>query len=172
MRLNLGAGGVRLDGWTSADLHSGDVRHDLAETPWPFDDGAASALLASHVLEHFDKAGGRAFLRECRRVLAPGGLLAIAVPDLDRFITARLTGKWDLLGGYRWTDLNDLCGGGASEPNPAQRHRYAYTWEALAWALTEEGFTPRRVTFDTSAAGAVHTAAYRAISLYVDAIRT
>jgi SAM-dependent methyltransferase len=169
MNLNLGAGGQTLPGFHSVDLAGADFLHDLSRRPWPFVDGSVSAIVASHILEHFDKHEGRLFLRECYRILAPGGILAIAVPDMDKFITAHLTGDFAPLGGYRWTNLNNLCGGGALEPNPAQRHRYMYAWESLAYALTAEGFTPEAVPFDGSVLGAVHTDAYRAISLYVDA---
>lgn len=169
MNLNLGAGGHVLPGYRSVDLAGADYLHDLSRRPWPFDTGSVEALLASHVLEHFDKHEGRLFLRECWRILRPGGVLALAVPDMDRFITARLTGDFTPLGGYSWTDLNALCGGGEHEPNPAQRHRYMYSWESLAYALAAEGFEAEAVPFDGSALGAVHTPAYRAISLYVDA---
>jgi SAM-dependent methyltransferase len=171
LRLNLGAGGVHLDGFVSVDLRGADVNHDLAEMPWPFEDGSATAILASHVLEHFDQKAGALFLRECARILKPGGVLSVAVPDMDKFIEARLTGRWELLGGYLWTDLNDLLGGGLSEPRTEQRHKHMYSWGSLAWALWDAGLQPKRVGFDGSALGLVHTPAYRAISLYVDAVK-
>ena len=34
------------------------------------------------MLEHLDRAEARSFLGECLRVLAPGGILRLAVPDL------------------------------------------------------------------------------------------
>ena len=40
------------------------------------------AIYASHMLEHLDRAEARSFLAECRRVLKPGGILRLAVPDL------------------------------------------------------------------------------------------
>lgn len=169
MKLNLGGGTATIDGFASVDLTNATYLHDLSRRPWPFTAGSCDALLASHILEHFDKAEGRLFLRECYRILRPGGILALAVPDMDTFITARLTGNYAPLGGYSWIDLNDLMGGGIYEANAAQRHRYMYSFESLAWALTAEGFEPEAVPFDGSALGHVHTPAYRAISLYVDA---
>jgi predicted SAM-dependent methyltransferase len=47
----------------------------------PLPAGCASLVYASHVLEHFDRNTYRAVLAEWRRVLAPGGILRIAVPD-------------------------------------------------------------------------------------------
>lgn len=171
MRLNLGAGPYVVPGYTSVDLAGAAICHDLRVRPWPFADGSVEAILASHVLEHFDKAEGRLFLRECYRVLARGGVLALAVPDMDRFIAAHLSGDYRPLGGYAWTDLNRLLGGGDDEPDPPMRHRYMYAWESLAYALEAEGFHAEAVAFDGSALGDIHTAAYRAISLYVDAVK-
>lgn len=170
MNLNLGGGSQRIDGFQNVDLSPGaDYMHDLGCFPWPFADGSADALIASHILEHFTKAEGRAFLRQCYRILKPGGFLAIAVPDMDRFIDAKLTGNYTPLEGYYWTDLNHLLGGDSREPNAFMRHRYMYTWESLAWTLQETGFDPRPVFFDTSALGDVHNPEYAPISLYVDA---
>ena len=62
-----------------------DVDHlgnavDLAR----FGDGTFSEIYASHVLEHFDYQGAlMTALREWQRVLAPGGVLRLSVPDID-----------------------------------------------------------------------------------------
>ena len=37
----------------------------------------------SHLLEHFSKADGQKLITECFRVLRPGGILRIVVPDLE-----------------------------------------------------------------------------------------
>ena len=169
MRLNLGAGDWRPDGWVTVDVEDADVRHDLAVTPWPFADGAADAILASHILEHVTRDQAARFLAECARVLAPGGVLAIAVPDMDRFIDARLAGDDTPLDGYVWTNLNWLLGGGPMESRAHWRHQYMWCWGSLAWACQVAGLAPRRATFDDSAAP--HQPAYRAISLYVDATK-
>lgn len=170
MNLNLGGGNQKIEGFSSVDLTpEADYIHDLSQMPWPFPDASCEALLASHVLEHFSRDQGARFLAECARILKPGGTLAIAVPDMDRFIDAKLTRDFRPLGGYFWTDLNHLCGGDASEQNPFMRHRYMYSWASLAWALTEVGLTPQRVGFGGSALGLVHNEAYVHISLYVDA---
>lgn len=171
MRLNLGSADRALDGFVSVDLDAGDVRHDLRAMPWPFEDGSAEVILASHVIEHLTRDEGAAFLAECARVLAPGGVLALACPDLDRFIDAWRTGDFRPLGGYRWINLNTFMGGGLEEPRAAWRHQTMYCWASLAWACQVAGLTPRRVTFDGSAAGDVHTPQYAAISLYVDAVK-
>jgi predicted SAM-dependent methyltransferase len=89
-RLHIG-GKVKLLGWEVIDVNPGPcVDHvgnaaDLSR----FESGTFSELYASHVLEHFDfKDEIPATLKEWHRVLVPGGLLHISVPDMD--ILARL----------------------------------------------------------------------------------
>ncbi|MDE2371896.1 MAG: methyltransferase domain-containing protein [Burkholderiales bacterium] len=84
-RLHIGGKEPR-PGWEILDVNPGPhVDHvgdavDLAR----FADDSFVEIYASHVLEHFDYRGGLvAALREWRRVLAPGGLLRISVPDID-----------------------------------------------------------------------------------------
>jgi len=48
----------------------------------PFDDASAGVIYSSHMLEHLSRKQAVAFLAEARRVLAPGGIIRIAVPDL------------------------------------------------------------------------------------------
>jgi len=45
----------------------------------PFADGAFDAIVAQHFIEHFERPDE--VLRECWRVLAPGGLVAVATPN-------------------------------------------------------------------------------------------
>jgi predicted SAM-dependent methyltransferase len=52
----------------------------------PLADGSADAVYCSHVLEHLDCRQVEQFLSEVRRILAPGGVLRIAVPDLGLFV--------------------------------------------------------------------------------------
>jgi hypothetical protein len=50
----------------------------------PFSDNSFDAVYHSHVLEHFNKIDGENLIKECFRVLKPGGVLRVAVPDLEQ----------------------------------------------------------------------------------------
>ena len=54
MKLNLGAGDHALPGYSGVDLTRATYIHDLRRRPWPFDAGSVEAIVASHILEHFD----------------------------------------------------------------------------------------------------------------------
>ena len=56
------------------------VRQDLTK-PLPFADGTVDAVYSSHFLEHIYLSDAEAILRECFRVLRPGGVVRLALPD-------------------------------------------------------------------------------------------
>jgi SAM-dependent methyltransferase len=57
--------------------------HDLRKGI-PFPDGSVDAVYHSHVLEHIDREHVPGFLAEVHRVLKPGGIHRVVVPDLER----------------------------------------------------------------------------------------
>jgi predicted SAM-dependent methyltransferase len=84
--LNLGCGHRFHRDWINIDIEpaSPDVRrHDLSRGI-PMPDASCSVVYHSHMLEHLRRDDARAFLRECLRVLEPGGVIRIATPDLER----------------------------------------------------------------------------------------
>lgn len=83
--LNVGCGGVLHPDWVNLDSSAvlpGVVKHDLRRG-LPFPDGAFDAIFGSHVLEHLDPEAAERLLREVHRVLRPGGIARIVVPDLE-----------------------------------------------------------------------------------------
>jgi SAM-dependent methyltransferase len=50
----------------------------------PFPAQYFDAVYHAHLLEHLPRASALPFLRECHRVLKPGGILRIVVPDLEQ----------------------------------------------------------------------------------------
>jgi predicted SAM-dependent methyltransferase len=84
--LHLGSGWHELPGWVNVDLvgMGSDLRWDLTRK-LPFPDGSADAVFLEHVLEHFPLGTVLDMLAECRRVLAPGGILRAGVPDFGRY---------------------------------------------------------------------------------------
>jgi SAM-dependent methyltransferase len=53
--------------------------HDLNELPWPWGDASCEEILALDVFEHLHLMP-EAWMRECYRILAPGGELRLRVP--------------------------------------------------------------------------------------------
>lgn len=59
------------------------VVHDLSRG-LPYADNSVAAIYHSHLLEHLDQPTAELFLCEIKRVLQPGGVLRIAVPDFEK----------------------------------------------------------------------------------------
>lgn len=115
--LNLGCGARFHLGWTNADLHPvhESVRClDVAFGPLPFPDAGFAAVYHSHLLEHLPCDRTVVFLQECRRVLQPGGVVRVVVPDLEqiaRLYLLALEDAWDHRSGperHAWMTLEML----------------------------------------------------------------
>ena len=88
--LNIGCGShySKDKQWINLDFISLDnevISHNLLKGI-PFNNNEFDFVYHSHVLEHFKKADGRKLLNECYRVLKPGGILRIVVPDLEQIV--------------------------------------------------------------------------------------
>jgi SAM-dependent methyltransferase len=84
--LNLGCGGRFHPAWVNLDMrpqHASVRAHDVT-APLPFPDQSFDAVYHAHLLEHLPRAGARAFVGECFRVLKPGGVVRVVVPDLEQ----------------------------------------------------------------------------------------
>ncbi len=84
-RLNVGCGSRWHDAWVNVDLmpRSPSVRRMDLRAGLSFEGEQFEVVYHSHVLEHLDATEGCVFLRECYRVLKPGGILRCVVPDLE-----------------------------------------------------------------------------------------
>jgi predicted SAM-dependent methyltransferase len=83
--LNIGCGKRVHEDWVNLDLVAqlpGVIAHDI-RNGLPFPDASFSVVYHSHVLEHIRRSAAPVFIRECYRVLAPGGILRVVVPDLE-----------------------------------------------------------------------------------------
>jgi predicted SAM-dependent methyltransferase len=98
--LNVGAGRFRHSHWTNLDLKESDlsvdwigndINHDLlANTKIPLEDNSLDAIYASHVMEHIPQNSVEHFFRDAKRMLKPGSIMRISVPNTDLAINAFL----------------------------------------------------------------------------------
>ena len=85
MKLNLGGGLQKIAGFQNIDRLNGQEAFPLPD----FADGSVEEVRASHLLEHFGHREAVDVIAEWVRVLQPGGVLKIAVPDFDYLIQHR-----------------------------------------------------------------------------------
>lgn len=93
--LNLGCGAAIFEApWINIDLApQADVHWDLTH-PIPLPDGSCRLIYSEHVFEHFPPEQGAALLADCHRLLMPGGIIRIAMPNLERLAQKYLASDW------------------------------------------------------------------------------
>lgn len=79
LKLHLGCGGHKIEGWENYDLPEVDVRK-----PLPFADQSVSHIFAEHMLEHVTHKEAWNFFEECNRVMVKGGVVRVAIPDFTK----------------------------------------------------------------------------------------
>ncbi|MEO0844815.1 MAG: methyltransferase domain-containing protein [Cyanobacteria bacterium J06648_1] len=114
--LNLGCGYRFNSQWTNVNfVATGEnvLPYDL-NRGIPFTDNSFELVYHSHVLEHFSRTAASAFIAECCRVLRPGGILRVVVPDFEQIARLYLTSlekapkSTEWAANYEWMALEVL----------------------------------------------------------------
>ena len=135
LRLHVGSGTARLEGWINLDyqdLPGVDVVCDVTQG-LGFPGGSAEAVFAEHFLEHLGVADAVNFLEESHRVLVPGGWARLSTPNLE----------WVWHTHYRLDMAPEEKRQAAVRLNRAfhgWRHQFLWNRELLTEALTVCGF--------------------------------
>lgn len=146
-RLNIGCGRHPLLFWTNLDSSSDALADVVASVPpIPYEDETLDEVYLGHVLEHFTEGEGAAVLRECRRVLKPGGRLGVVVPDARAIMGRWLSGVHEAVeypeGVYRdVSDLDQVCRLFVFSTVQESQHKWMYDEVTLRRAVREAGFT-------------------------------
>jgi predicted SAM-dependent methyltransferase len=137
LRLHLG-GQERREGWKILDIQDGPATDfvgnclDLSQ----FAAGSVTEIYASHVYEHlsYQNEVPKA-LAEAFRVLKPGGLIRIGVPDLEALCRCLLDTKLSVQDRY---EVQRMIYGG--QIDPYDFHKVGFTFEFLKNFLEQAGF--------------------------------
>jgi predicted SAM-dependent methyltransferase len=136
---------VKLPGWVHIDRdpvsETVEISWDVRQ-PLPIGDGTCQFIFHEHFLEHLTVQEGLAFLRESFRLLAPGGVLRVSMPDLSECVRQYYENDWSNKPwlkkyGFEWIKTR------AEFLNIAMReweHKWLYDREELHRRLREAGF--------------------------------
>ena len=143
MKLHIG-GTEQKDGWSILNIQPGEIVDFVGDVcdMSQFADDSVNEIYACHVLEHLSYAGPlQKALRECQRVLKPGGVFRFSVPDLD--VLFELFRRPGLPLPLRHHLMRIIYGG---QTDSFDFHYVGWTWEfAVIW-LHDAGFrTANRV---------------------------
>lgn len=135
LKLNLGCRDRDIPGFRGMDMdaHPGvDYVGDVADLS-RFADASVEAIYASHILEHFPHVKTLSVLKEWARVLRPGGILYVAVPDFERAVEL-----YRACGGLNDWVLNYLWG---DQVYGSAFHYAGFDFAKLEHLLQEAGFS-------------------------------
>jgi len=156
LQLNLGCGSKVKPGWLNLDLSPwADYRLDLRrELPLP--DLSCAIIYSEHFLEHLEYPTiASSFLKDCHRLLQPGGVIQLSVPDseppLRAYSTENSVAYFRSVTVRAWHDdwchtplehINYHFRQSASNrpPHSPEYHHFAYDYETMHKALSAAGF--------------------------------
>jgi predicted SAM-dependent methyltransferase len=155
-KLQIGTGSNPIAGWLNTDLlpdsypeHRKEIVFLDASKPFPFNDATFDYVFSEHQIEHIPEPAARTMVRECFRVLCPGGRIRVATPDLAAMIalyegptsdSERHYIDWvmerfrpDVRSGNRTCHvINHMF--------KDHHHQFIYDYETLASTLADAGF--------------------------------
>jgi predicted SAM-dependent methyltransferase len=138
-RLPFGRQLFRTPDWPR-DVHRHDVKKGL-----PFADGSVSSVYSSHTFEHFTWTEALTVARECFRVLQPGGVIRIVVPDL-RLIVRDYLADSDPLASHRFLSRLSLGNTFHDVVHPGANHSQMFDEHSLIHLLQQAGFSHPEVS--------------------------
>ncbi len=173
-RLEIGPGPTRIEGFETLNIRAGrhvDYVYDACGQ-LPFSDNCFELVYASHVLEHVPWYQTEEVLQEWVRILQPGGVLEVWVPDglkvcrtlIEYEDSGRDESKCD--GWYRFNPQKDVCkwaagrvfsyGDGTGRADSPNWHRALFTSRYLSGRLGQAGLTDIREMDRTEVRGSDH----------------
>ena len=86
-KLQIGCGPYPLEGWMNTDLttnyRTGNPIFMDAGKPFPIPDASFDYVYSEHLFEHLTHPQATNMLKECYRIMKPGGIIRIATPNLQ-----------------------------------------------------------------------------------------
>jgi predicted SAM-dependent methyltransferase len=189
LKVNIACGSRPLEGWVNIDAFpvspsviAWDCRRSI-----PLSDGSAAFIFAEHFFEHIERPNQTdRFLSECLRVLEPGGIIRLVVPDAGLYLHKYCEPGWDGLAEIYfdyWPPLPRHAVHGTPLGTKMEfinrvfrqfvYHRYAYDAETLIHTLSTAGFEQvAQQQFGVSKADTCpDTEEHRSESLYVEGVK-
>lgn len=152
IKLNIGCGTDYKQSWINIDNNSDknieklDLSWDL-RYPLPFGDNTIDFIYNEHFIEHLTPEESKKSISDFMRVIKPGGILRIAMPDMEDV--------FELYKDNNWRDRPIINNHGlhfvktrAEMVNMSFSwwgHKWLYDWEELSRRLEEVGYAKKKI---------------------------
>lgn len=137
MKLDLGSGHVRMDGWTRVDLDpeaNADYQVPIQELEKHFKPNTVDEIRAYHVLEHISPKEVFPTLRGWWKILKPGGKVTVEVPDCEEIMFAYARGQTS------WAEVKRVILGADQDATEWMVHRNLFNKGSLRRFFMITGF--------------------------------
>ena len=148
LKLHIGCGTVYKQVWINIDNNSDnnismlDFKWDLRK-PLPFKDNSVDFIFNEHFFEHLTVKEGQKAIKDFYRILKSGGVMRIAMPDLDSIVKNYLNANWK----YEQKEFFFFFGLNFVQTRAELininfrwwGHKWLYDWEELYRRLKEAG---------------------------------
>ena len=193
LKLHIGAGGQRIPGWVNVDIHPAELCWNIAR-PLPLEDHTVDFVYSAHTFEHLSfPDDAYRHLGELLRVLKPGGVVRLVVPDTEALARAYVSGASDVFAAIVGHVMDGKVFEGAlleqflaysGAPVRIQGrwydHKFGYDFTSLSAMFSRVGFRQvKRCRFmgsarpelqiDDRSAGATISIGGQSLSLFVEA---
>ena len=141
IKLHVGCGTVKLDGYVNIDLRMVDGVTDVIAScdNLPYSENTVDEIVSYHLIEHFDEPEAKKILGHWHSLLKDGGICIIETPDViemaRKMISVHETMQM-VRPGYIY-GCHDKAG---RETIVNDNHKWGYTQESLRKYLLEVGF--------------------------------
>ena len=137
IKLHVGCGEKFIPGWIHIDLKKYphiDYVTDASDLH-VFENNSVDLIYACHLLEHFKRCDIDLVLKEWYRVLKPGGILRLSVPDFSALVEVY----------NKYKDMGIIMGPLYGRGNPGNQHYIAFDFRYLKKRLQLIGFDKVRL---------------------------
>lgn len=139
MKLNLGSGNIKKEGFVNIDIYpfeNVNIVHDI-EKSLPFENDTFDEIYSNHVLEHCSTDSILSILKECYRIIKQNGEINIEVPCLECVIKKFLEFPEE----KRWSyPIEYIYGNQGRSQTGQQYHHTGFTPARLEFLVRQAGF--------------------------------
>jgi predicted SAM-dependent methyltransferase len=148
-KLHIGAANNRLSDWLNTDIYPSEayIYYLDAQRPFPIGDKRVQYIFSEHMIEHISLKSGDDMLGECYRVLADGGKIRLATPDLANILSIYFSTNGDAIEYKSWAQrFNHFENDQSLECRlvnnfmHAWGHKFVYDERTLILLLQRNGF--------------------------------